>query len=169
MKVSEARSILKNKRASKVRKQLAKKVVKVADLKNILARSDSKLLGLRFNPTNKELSAEAKKAKEFKFWTKSETGSKPFARGVIPLEAESAPGLSRMYAGMLDHYGDQGRQVFYAQLRKISPASKLMRHVFSVLKKIVVAKQNERHIQLRALREELSQLKRLLGAVCKRL
>jgi len=162
MKVSEARSVLKNRRASTVRKQVARKVVKVADLKNLLARSDAKLIGLRFNPSNKELTTEAKKAKEFRFWTKSEAGVKPFARGAVPIETENAPGLSHMYNEMLEHYGPQGRQVFYAQMRKISPVSKLMRHVFSVLKKIVEAKQKERAIQLRALRAELAQLKRLV-------
>jgi len=162
MKISEARGVLKNKRASKVRKQTAKKLVRVADYRNILARSNSKLIGLRFNPTSKELTTEAKKAKDFKFWTKSEVGNKPFARGVIPVEAENAPGLSRMYAGMLGHYGSSGRQVFYAQLRKISPASKLMRRVFSLLKQIVEAKQKDRATQLRSLRAELSALKRLV-------
>lgn len=164
MKISEARSVLKNRRASKVKKQLAKRIVKVADFRNLLARSDAKLIGLRFNPSNKELSTEAKKAKDFKFWTKSDTGTKPFARGAIPIEAETAPGLSRMYNGMITSYapGMAGRQVFYAQMRKISPASKLMRHVFSVLKKIVEAKQKERAIQLRALRTELAQLKKLV-------
>ena len=162
MKISEARGLLKNRRASKVKKQLARRIVKVADFRNLLARSDAKLIGLRFNPSNKELSVEAKKAKEFKFWTKTESGVKPFARGAVPVEAETAPGLSRMYNGMLAHYGPQGRQVFYAQMRKISPASKLMRHVFSILKKIVEAKQKERPVQLRALRTELAQLKRLV-------
>jgi hypothetical protein len=162
MKISEARSALKNRRASKTKKQLARRIVKVADFRNLLARSDAKLIGLRFNPSNKELSAEAKKAKEFKFWTKTESSVKPFARGAVPVEAETAPGLSRMYNGMLEHYGPQGRQVFYAQMRKISPVSKLMRHVFSTLKKIVEAKQKERAIQLRALRAELAQLKKLV-------
>jgi hypothetical protein len=162
MKISEARGLLKNRRASKVKKQLARKIVRVADLRNLLARSDAKLIGLRFNPSNKELSAEAKKAKEFKFWTKTEAGIKPFARGAVPVEAETAPGLSRMYNGMLKHYGPQGRQVFYAQMRKISPVSRLMRHVFSMLKKIVEAKQKEHTVQLRALRAELAQLKRLV-------
>jgi hypothetical protein len=63
---------------------------------------------------------------------------------------------------MLDHYGDRGRQVFYAQLRKISPTSKLMRRVFSLLKQIVEAKQKDRAIQLRSLRAELGALKRLV-------
>lgn len=160
MKVSEARSVLSNRRASNVRKQQARKVVRVADLKNLLARSDARLIGLRFNPANRELSAEAKKARDFKFWSKSEDGVKPFAKGAIPIEAENAPGLSRMYQGMQDHYGDEGRQVFYAQMRKITPTSKLMKHVFSTLKRIVEAKQKNRTAQLRSWRAHLAQLKR---------
>lgn len=162
MKVTEARSVLLNQRASVVKKQMAKKVVRVADLKNLLARANSRLIGLRFNTNSTELTAEAKKARDFKFWAKSE-GVKPFAKGSIPVEAETAPGLSRMYQSMTKGYENgEGRQVFYAQVRKIVPTSKLMRHVFSTLKKIVEAKQKERTGQLRAWRAHLNQLRRLV-------
>jgi hypothetical protein len=164
MKITEARKILKSKQASQTKKKVARHVVRIADYRNLLSRSKAKLIGLRFNPSNKELSAEARKAKDFKFWTKVEGGTRPFARGVIPLEAESAPGLNRMYDAMLTRYGERGRSVFYAQMRKISPASRLMRHVFSILKKIVVAKQNENTEQLKQLRDELTRIRRLVTA-----
>jgi len=152
MNVTEARAVLKNSKASNNKKQAAKKVVKVADLRNLLARNSA---------SKKQLAVETKRVKEFKFWTKSESNC-PFAKGTIPIEAETAPGLSTMHDEMRSRYGERGRGMFYAQLRKISPSSKLMRHVFSVLKQIVTAKQKNRTSVVKGLRTHLNQLKRLV-------
>lgn len=165
MKITEARQILSNSRASTERKKIARQVVRIADYRNLLSRSKAKLIGLRFNPTDKQLAAEAKRAKEFRFWSKDAEGPRPFAKGIIPSEAESAPGLSTMFTNMQEEYGaKEGRSVFYAQLRKITPVSKLMRHVFTTLKKILVAKQKDDKVRLDGLRVELARLRRLVAS-----
>ena len=108
-------------------------------------------------PRKAALTTSEKRARDFRYWTKS-AGLRPFAKGSIPSEAETAPGLDEMFKSMEDTYVE-GRSVFYAKLRKISPVSKLMRIVLSILKKIGRAKRGNRSSTATRLRRRLSSIK----------
>jgi len=79
---------------------------------------------------------------KFHFFTRSGAEIPPFARGMIPSEVEIAPILDRIHASMVEHYGSEGRQVFYAFVRDIRPRNTVMKRVMQMLKKIQVAKQH---------------------------
>jgi len=59
----------------------------------------------------------------------------------------------------MDGAYEKGRSVFYAQVRRISPTSKLMKIVFETLKKIERAKKNNRSSTATRLRRKLSSIK----------